>query len=92
MYCSDAVKEIYDGILDSVNNKRTMAPNAWTWSLIEKCQNHEDIKLLFDALQNLRRFVSLCDWSSYLNTSKNYLLTVSFLLEFIAEIIESSHS
>ncbi|KAI4338506.1 hypothetical protein MLD38_023555 [Melastoma candidum] len=53
---SDAVKEIYDAILDSVNNKRTMAPNAWTWSLIEKCQNHQDIKLLFDALQNLRRF------------------------------------
>lgn len=55
---TDAVKEIYDQILDSVNSKRTMAPNAWTWSLIEKCQNREDIKLLFDVLQNLRIFVS----------------------------------
>ncbi|KAI6693118.1 hypothetical protein NL676_020828 [Syzygium grande] len=33
-----------------------MAPNAWTWSMIENCKNGEDIKLLFDVLQNLRRF------------------------------------
>lgn len=37
---------------------RTMPPNAWLWSLIEKCANTEDIKLLFDILKNLRTFVS----------------------------------
>ncbi|XP_065863572.1 uncharacterized protein [Euphorbia lathyris] len=53
---TEAVKELYDKILDSVNVKRTMSPNAWLWSLISNCKNHEDIKLLFDTLQNLRRF------------------------------------
>ncbi|KAJ9154456.1 hypothetical protein P3X46_027787 [Hevea brasiliensis] len=53
---TEAVKELYDKILESVNVRRTMAPNAWLWSLIENCKNHEDIKLLFDSLQNLRRF------------------------------------
>ncbi|KAK3417807.1 hypothetical protein EUGRSUZ_H03774 [Eucalyptus grandis] len=53
---TETVKELYDKILESVNTKRTMAPNAWTWSMIENCKNREDIKLLFDVLQNLRRF------------------------------------
>ncbi|EEF45488.1 uncharacterized protein LOC8262394 [Ricinus communis] len=53
---TEAVKELYDKILDSVNVKRTMSPNAWLWSMIDNCKNHEDIKLLFDTLQNLRRF------------------------------------
>ncbi|KAJ4823083.1 hypothetical protein Tsubulata_009613 [Turnera subulata] len=53
---SEAVKEFYDKIMDSVKVKRTMAPNAWLWSLIENCQNKEDIKLLFDTLHNLRIF------------------------------------
>lgn len=53
---TEAVKKIYDDIIDSVNVRRTMAPNAWLWSLIENCKTREDIKLLFDALQNLRRF------------------------------------
>ncbi|RVX22094.1 hypothetical protein CK203_001489 [Vitis vinifera] len=51
----EAVKELYDKMLKSVV-AQTMPPNAWLWSLIEKCENHEDIKLLFDMLQNLRRF------------------------------------
>ena len=55
---TEAVKKIYDDIIDSVNVRRTMAPNAWLWSLIENCKTREDIKLLFDALQNLRIFVS----------------------------------
>ncbi|GAV87365.1 hypothetical protein CFOL_v3_30791 [Cephalotus follicularis] len=53
---TEAVKVLYDKILDSVNVKRTMSPNAWLWSMIENCKNHEDIKLLFDVLLNLRRF------------------------------------
>lgn len=52
---TEAVKELYDKMLKSVV-AQTMPPNAWLWSLIEKCENHEDIKLLFDMLQNLRRF------------------------------------
>ncbi|XP_057960133.1 uncharacterized protein LOC131152322 [Malania oleifera] len=52
---TEAVKELYDKMLQSVN-ARTMPPNAWLWSLIEKCANNEDIKLLFDILHNLRRF------------------------------------
>uniref|UniRef100_A0A2P2LT29 Uncharacterized protein MANES_15G016200 n=1 Tax=Rhizophora mucronata TaxID=61149 RepID=A0A2P2LT29_RHIMU len=53
---SEAVKELYDKIIESVRVKRTMAPNAWLWSLIENCKNREDVKLLFYALQNLRIF------------------------------------
>lgn len=54
---AEAVKEVYDKMLESVNVKRSMPPNAWLWSMIEKCANHDDIKLLFDILQNMRRFV-----------------------------------
>ncbi|KAL5541799.1 hypothetical protein UlMin_009509 [Ulmus minor] len=53
---TEAVKELYDKIYQSVVVKRTMAPNAWLWSLIENCNNHDDIKLLFNTLDNLRRF------------------------------------
>ncbi|KAK1390496.1 RING finger and CHY zinc finger domain-containing protein 1 [Heracleum sosnowskyi] len=53
---TETVKELYDKILKSVNVQRTAPPNAWLWSLIESCANVEDIKLLFDVLQNLRRF------------------------------------
>ncbi|KAK3189798.1 hypothetical protein Dsin_029359 [Dipteronia sinensis] len=53
---TETVKELSDKILESVNVKRTMSPNSWTWSLIENCKNHEDIKILFDVLENLRRF------------------------------------
>lgn len=52
---TEAVKELYDKMLQSVK-AQTMPPNAYLWSLIEKCSNNEDIKLLFDILQNLRRF------------------------------------
>ncbi|CAH2079015.1 unnamed protein product [Thlaspi arvense] len=50
------VKELHAKILSSVNVKRSMPPNAWLWSLIESCQNQDDIHLLFEVLQNLRRF------------------------------------
>ncbi|KAM7485124.1 hypothetical protein LguiA_001133 [Lonicera macranthoides] len=53
---TEAVKELYGKMLKSVIDQRTAPPNAWLWSLIEKCANHEDINLLFDILQNLRRF------------------------------------
>ncbi|GKV39013.1 hypothetical protein SLEP1_g46851 [Rubroshorea leprosula] len=53
---TEGVKEVYDKMLESVNVKRTMPPNAWLWSLLESCKNHEDIELLFDILKNLRRF------------------------------------
>ncbi|XP_048427385.1 uncharacterized protein LOC103937574 isoform X4 [Pyrus x bretschneideri] len=52
----EAVKELSDKMLQSVNIKRSMPPNAWLWSLIENCKKEGDIKLLFDILQNLRRF------------------------------------
>lgn len=52
------VKDLHDKMLNSVNVKRSMPPNAWLWLLIENCQNQDDIHLLFDVLQNLRRFVS----------------------------------
>lgn len=45
-------------MLESVVVKRSMPPNAWLWSLLENCKNHDDIKLLFDLLGNLRKFVS----------------------------------
>ncbi|CDY09077.1 BnaC08g10310D [Brassica napus] len=50
------VKELHDKILESVNVKRSMPPNAWLWSLIESCQCQDDINLLFEVLQKLRRF------------------------------------
>lgn len=52
------MKELHDKILDSVNVKRSMPRNAWLWSLIESCQNQDDINLLFEVLHKLRRFVS----------------------------------
>lgn len=53
---TDIVKEVYDRMHKSVVKQRTAPPNAWMWSLIENCENHEDIKLLFDILQHVRRF------------------------------------
>ncbi|KAL3727499.1 hypothetical protein ACJRO7_032261 [Eucalyptus globulus] len=44
------VKEMYDKILESANTKKTVAPNAWKWSMIENCKNREDIR----RLSNLR--------------------------------------
>ncbi|KAF5205113.1 Adenylyl cyclase [Thalictrum thalictroides] len=52
---TEDVKEIYDKMLKSVEGQ-TMPPNAWLWSLVAKCANQEDIALLFQMLQNLRRF------------------------------------
>lgn len=52
------MKELHDKILESVNVKRSMPPNAWLWSLIESCQCQDDINLLFEVLQKLRRFVT----------------------------------
>ncbi|MED6106448.1 hypothetical protein PIB30_005084 [Stylosanthes scabra] len=51
-----AVKELYDKMLESVKVKRSMPPNAWLWSMIENCKHQQDIRLLFDILENLRRF------------------------------------
>ncbi|KAK4785367.1 hypothetical protein SAY86_002056 [Trapa natans] len=53
---TDTVKELHDKILESIDSKRTMAPNAWMWSMIDNCKNREDVKLLFEALEKLRRF------------------------------------
>lgn len=49
-------KEIYDKMLESVEVKRSMPPNAWMWSLIENCKTYEDIQLLFGILKRLRIF------------------------------------
>ncbi|KAB1214048.1 hypothetical protein CJ030_MR5G017311 [Morella rubra] len=53
---TETVKELYDKMLESVVVKRSMPPNAWLWSLLENCKIHDDIKLLFDLLGNLRKF------------------------------------
>lgn len=48
-------KEVYDQMLKSVEGQ-TMPPNKLLWSLVEKCETRDDIALLFQMLQNLRRF------------------------------------
>ncbi|MFS8027294.1 hypothetical protein Hanom_Chr16g01497031 [Helianthus anomalus] len=53
---TEAAKELYDKLLKSVLEQRTAPPNNWLWTLIEKCENREDIKLLFNVLENLRKF------------------------------------
>ncbi|KAI7755966.1 hypothetical protein M8C21_025299 [Ambrosia artemisiifolia] len=53
---TEAAKELHDKLLKSVLEQRTAPPNNWLWSLIEKCQNREDIKLLYNVLENLRKF------------------------------------
>eukprot|EP00262_Sarcandra_glabra_P007202 TRINITY_DN1984_c0_g1_i1.p1 TRINITY_DN1984_c0_g1~~TRINITY_DN1984_c0_g1_i1.p1 ORF type:complete len:409 (+),score=54.37 TRINITY_DN1984_c0_g1_i1:94-1320(+) len=52
---TEAVKELYEKMLKSVEAE-TMPPNAWLWLLLDNCANREDIKLLFQILQSLRRF------------------------------------
>nr|XP_043624216.1 uncharacterized protein LOC122595830 isoform X2 [Erigeron canadensis] len=53
---TEAAKELHDKLLKSVIDKRTAPPNSLLWALIEKCDNREDIKLLFNVLENLRKF------------------------------------
>ncbi|XP_055824794.1 uncharacterized protein LOC129893307 [Solanum dulcamara] len=53
---TESVKELYDKMLKSVVDQRSAPPNAWLWSLIQSCVNHEDANLLFDILQRLRIF------------------------------------
>ncbi|OVA04353.1 hypothetical protein BVC80_1395g63 [Macleaya cordata] len=52
---TEAVRELYEKMLKSIEAK-TMPPDAWLWSLIESCTNQEDITLLFQILQILRKF------------------------------------
>ncbi|XP_058084114.1 uncharacterized protein LOC131231826 [Magnolia sinica] len=52
---TETVRELYLKMLQSVEAE-TMPPNAWLWSLVQNCANREDIELLFQILQNLRRF------------------------------------
>ncbi|XP_068635135.1 uncharacterized protein [Aristolochia californica] len=52
---TEAVNEVYHKMLKSLEAE-TMPPNALLWSLIDNCRKREDIKLLFQILQNLRRF------------------------------------
>ncbi|XP_019245864.1 PREDICTED: uncharacterized protein LOC109225598 isoform X2 [Nicotiana attenuata] len=53
---TESVKELYDKMLKSVVEQRSAPPNAWLWSLIQSCVNHEDVNLLHDILQRLRIF------------------------------------
>ncbi|XP_076883236.1 uncharacterized protein LOC143531939 [Bidens hawaiensis] len=53
---TETAKELHDKMIKSVTEQRTAPPNNLLWSLIEKCQNREDIKLLYNALENLRKF------------------------------------
>lgn len=55
---AEIVADLYQKMLKSVNEVRTMPPNANLWSLVENCTNREDIKLLLQILQRLRVFVS----------------------------------
>lgn len=67
-----ALRDIYEKIYKSVEAKST-PPNAWLWSLIESCANKKDIDLLFQTLQNLRRFVS------HLVYSNSFVFYISLL-------------
>ncbi|GAB4843566.1 hypothetical protein Ancab_013531 [Ancistrocladus abbreviatus] len=53
---TEAVRVLHSKVLESVKIKHSAPPNAWLWSLIEKCENKDDINLLFDILQHLRIF------------------------------------
>ncbi|KZV50678.1 hypothetical protein F511_29282 [Dorcoceras hygrometricum] len=53
---TETAKEVYEKMLKCVSEKRSAPPNAWLWSLVAKCGTDEDIKLLFDILERLRRF------------------------------------
>ncbi|KAJ9563476.1 hypothetical protein OSB04_008636 [Centaurea solstitialis] len=53
---AEAAKELHDKLVKSVVEQRTAPPNNLLWTLIEKCANREDIKLLFNVLENLRKF------------------------------------
>uniref|UniRef100_A0A0E0I5E7 Uncharacterized protein n=1 Tax=Oryza nivara TaxID=4536 RepID=A0A0E0I5E7_ORYNI len=55
---TEAVVELYQKMLKSVEAE-TMPPNAWLWSMISSCSNKEDIKLLIQILQKLRRLSNL---------------------------------
>nr|GEX28019.1 putative NADH dehydrogenase [ubiquinone] 1 alpha subcomplex subunit 5, mitochondrial [Tanacetum cinerariifolium] len=52
----EAAKELHDKLLKSVVDQRTAPPNNWMWTLMQKCENREDIKLLFNILEKLRKF------------------------------------
>lgn len=80
---AEAVKELYDKMLDSVVVKRSMPPNAWLWSLLEKCKNHDDIKLLFDILEKLRRFVSFC---CFLIITPFIIFNLIFRVSFLGKV------
>lgn len=64
MIVAEAVKELYDKMLESVNTKRSMPPNAWLWQMIANCKHQHDIGLLFEVLQKLRTFVSFSSFSA----------------------------
>lgn len=53
---TEIVVDLYQKMLKSVDETRSMPPNADLWSLVENCSNHEDIKLMFQILQRLRIF------------------------------------
>ncbi|CAN4109982.1 unnamed protein product [Withania somnifera] len=53
---AESVKELHFKIQKSIVDQRSAPPNAWLWSLIQSCANHEDVNLLFDILQRLRIF------------------------------------
>ncbi|XP_071735908.1 uncharacterized protein [Rutidosis leptorrhynchoides] len=60
-------KELHDKIIKSITDQKTAPRNSWLWALIVNCDNREDIKLLFNVLENLRKFRL-----SSLRISKNF--------------------
>ncbi|ERN16909.1 uncharacterized protein LOC18445239 [Amborella trichopoda] len=72
---TDVVKDLYDKMFKSVEAE-TMPPNAWLRSLVDNCQSKEDVKLLFQMLQNLRRF-RLSNLRIHANFNPNICLKVA---------------
>jgi hypothetical protein len=84
---AEAAKELHDKLLKSVVDQRTAPPNNWLWSLIEKCENREDIKLLFNVLENLRKFVSyLILFPNLYSLSYNHLILFLCLLQRLSNL------
>eukprot|EP00252_Welwitschia_mirabilis_P013598 TRINITY_DN29919_c0_g1_i1.p1 TRINITY_DN29919_c0_g1~~TRINITY_DN29919_c0_g1_i1.p1 ORF type:complete len:384 (+),score=60.80 TRINITY_DN29919_c0_g1_i1:144-1295(+) len=54
---TEAAKQIFEKIIQSIKS-REYPPNNWRDSLIKSCKNREDVKLAFDALDELRIFRS----------------------------------
>ncbi|KAF6176670.1 hypothetical protein GIB67_034532 [Kingdonia uniflora] len=88
---TETVKEIYDKMFKSVDGERKMPPNALLSSLIAKCANEEDIKLLFQMLEKLRIF-RLSNLRIHKNFNSNLCLRVTEACARVGAIEYGAHS